>query len=220
VIASLALAPFVFGLLAAAPPARPPTVTNPDNLAAAEAAATRATLAPHAVPPAPLDLRPVPHEGGPVAIPEMAAAAAAVVLGDAAVLGGAYGILELAAHGAIAPTAENFRSWAIGTGVAALLVPPLAAALFATLWRRGPASGALWKAFLLATAGNVAALAVGLVAAPQYWAVLAVQLATMPAAASLGVHWGSARPRPAPPAIISRPVPAARRFEAPMCPDA
>jgi hypothetical protein len=147
-----------------------------------------AVASPGLVPP----LDPVRPRAG-----EFAAASAGVLAGDALVLGGGYLTLRLFASGTLDPTATNFRRAAYGVGAAALLVPPLAAALLARWARAEPAAGATWKAFLLSLAGHAAALAVGYAAAPHFWVVLPVQLLAVSLGASLGLHWGP-RARPAP----------------------
>ena len=57
----------------------------------------------------------------------------------------------------------------------ALVVPPVTAALLARIVGGPGAPGGLWKAILLATAGQVAALTAGYLAAPRFWVVLPVQ---------------------------------------------
>jgi hypothetical protein len=48
---------------------------------------------------------------------------------------------------------------------------------------------------LLAAAGEATALATGYLAAPHFWIILPVQLATVSLGTTLGLHWG---PRGAP----------------------
>jgi hypothetical protein len=166
-------------------------------------------------------LDPGPFQGG-----ELAASSLGVLAGDALVVGGAYYTLRLFANGTLRPSADNFRSMAYAVGVAALVVPPLTAVLLARGFRAEPASGSLWKALLLATAGQAAALAVGYYASPRFWVIPVVQLLTVGAGASLGLHWGrgpreaagagaapDARGEPADPA------PPAASARAPICPD-
>jgi hypothetical protein len=136
--------------------------------------------------------RPELVERGPFAGGELAASAAGVLAGDAAVIAIAYGTFEMFTRGAVAPTATHFRNAAFVLGGAALILPPLGAALGARLARASPARGALWKAFLLSTLGHALALAVGYAFAPNYWAIVPVQLATMTTGSSLGLHWGHA----------------------------
>jgi hypothetical protein len=120
---------------------------------------------------------------------EMLAASGGILVADTAVILAGYGMLQLFAHGVISPTAPNFRAGFLGLGAAALVVPPLTAALFARWARAAPGSGAWWKAFLFSVVGNAAALAAGYLLAPAFWAVVPVQLATIPIGASLGLHW-------------------------------
>jgi hypothetical protein len=127
---------------------------------------------------------------GPFRAGELMGAGVGVVAGDAAVMAAAYGTYQLFVKGALAPTVGNFRWAAYGLGAAALLLPPLGAVIGGNVARSGPAAGAAWKAFLLSLAGHAAALAVGYLAAPSYWAVLPAQLATMTTGTSVGLHWG------------------------------
>lgn len=124
---------------------------------------------------------------------ELTAAAAGASLGDVAVLGAGYGTLQLFAHGAIPVTASNMRNAALALGVSALIVPPLLASALAAWARRGAGDGAWWKSLLLAGAGQALALAAGVAFSPAYWAMLPVQLALVPLAASAGLHWGPGR---------------------------
>lgn len=124
---------------------------------------------------------------------EMFAAAGGVLVGDALVLGLGYGTLQLFARGTIAPTAGNFRNAALGWAATAVIVPPLAASLFASWTRSGPRRGAAWKAFLLTAVGHAAALVAGYAMGPAYWAIVPMQIAAMGPAASLGLNWGPAR---------------------------
>jgi hypothetical protein len=130
-------------------------------------------------------LDPGPFTGG-----EIVASSLGVLAGDALVLGGAYLTLRLFANGTIQPSADNFRSFAYGAGVAALLVPPLAAVVLARLFRAEPASGATWKALLLAVGGEALALAAGYYATPRFWVIPAVQMVAVGAGTSVGLHWG------------------------------
>jgi hypothetical protein len=158
---------------------------------------------------------------GPFQNRELLASSLGVLAGDALVVGGAYGTLRLFANGTIRPTADNFRSWAYGAGIAALLVPPLTAVLFARWFRVEPASGALWKALLLAMAGHAVALVAGYYTLPNVWVIPTVQVVTMSAATTFGLHWGGgaratgsdARREP------RDPPPAAASARAPLCPD-
>lgn len=164
-----------------------------------------------------------PFRGG-----ELALASVGALAGDVLVLGGGYLALSLFANGTLEPTAGNFRTAAYALGVSALLVPPLTAVLLARLGARGPLAGALWKAVLLAAAGQAAALATGYATAPHFWLILPVQLATVSLGTSFGLHWG---PHAVPAGAL--PSPAARReprdpgapaptasLGTPMCPDA
>jgi hypothetical protein len=165
-------------------------------------------------------LDPGPFQGG-----ELVASSLGVLVGDALVVGGAYGALQLFANGTIRPSADNFRTMAYAAGVAALVVPPLTAVLLARLFRAEPASGALWKAMLLAVAGQGAALAVGYYSAPRFWLVAPAQLLAVGAGTTLGLHWGGGRSEPAPAAAPETrrepgdPPPAAASARARLCPD-
>ncbi|HEY6101081.1 MAG TPA: hypothetical protein VIW03_16715 [Anaeromyxobacter sp.] len=147
-------------------------------------------------------LDPGPFGGG-----ELALASVGALTGDALVIGGGYLALNLFANGTLRPTAGNFRTTAYVLGASALLVPPLVAATVARLGARGPLGGAFWKALLLATAGEAAALAAGYYGAPHFWLILPVQLAAVSVGTSLGLHWGPN----ALPARSTAPPPAARR---------
>ncbi len=125
---------------------------------------------------------------------EVAAASIGVLTGDALVVGTAYLTLQLFAKDAITPSAANFRSAAYVLGATALLAPPITAVLLARWARAEPASGTLWKAMLLAVAGQAAALAAGYAAAPHFWVVIPVQLLAIGLGASLGLHWGPHAP--------------------------
>lgn len=178
-------------------------------------------------PPTPLTiprLDPGPFQGG-----ELLASSLGVLAGDALVVGGAYYGLRLFANGTIRPTADNFRTFAYVVGGAALVVPPLTAALLGRWARSEPASGATWKALLLALAGQTAALAAGYYASPRFWVVLPVQLVGITAGTTLGLHWGHSRgvasdpdvrrepldPPPGAATARARPPPA----PPPLCPD-
>ena len=161
-------------------------------------------------------------DAGPFQGREIAASSLGVLAGDALVLGGAYATLQLFANGTIRPSADNFRSFAYGLGVAALLVPPLTATLLARWFRAEPAAGALWKAALLAVAGQGVALAAGYYTSPNYWVIPAVQVLAVTAGTTVGLHWGhlpgaasapDARHEPADP-----PAPAAAADRR-LCPD-
>ncbi len=135
-----------------------------------------------------------PRDPGPLQGSEVAAASLGVLTGDALVAGTGYLTLQLFARGAITPSAANFRSAAYALGATALLLPPVTAALLARWARAEPASGALWKAMLLAVAGQAAALAAGYAAAPHFWVVIPVQLLAIGLGTSLGLHWGPRTP--------------------------
>ncbi len=185
----------------------------------------------HAVPPARLGtdplgggVRTLDHAG--FRARELVGSSVGVMAADAAVLALTYGTYQLFVSGAVSPSVGNFRRAAYGLGAAALLLPPLGAVIGGGLARAGPTSGAYWKAFLLSVVGHAAALMVGYVTAPNYWAVLPVQLATMSAGTSLGLHWGGGRERG--PDVEARREPAPARAAAPepvafqgppMCPD-
>jgi hypothetical protein len=131
-----------------------------------------------------------PLDPGPFQGREMVAASFGVLAGDALVLGGAYLTLRLVANGSINPTADNFRTIAYGAVAASILLPPLTAVLLARWARAEPASGAVWKAYLLSVLGQVAALTAGYYASPRLWVVLPVQIVAVSAASTLGLHWG------------------------------
>ena len=174
--------------------------------------------------PAPMGLAP-PLDPGPFQGGELAAASLGVLAGDAAVVGGAYLTLRLFANGTIQPSAPNFRTLAYAVGAASLLVPPLTAVLLARWARAEPASGSVWRAYALALAGEVAALAAGYYASPRLWVVLPVQLVALGVGTSLGLHWGH-HPR-APdgyPGSEAKhepkdPPPATSSLNPPICPD-
>ncbi|HEX9399110.1 MAG TPA: hypothetical protein VF912_03280 [Anaeromyxobacter sp.] len=134
-----------------------------------------------------------PLDPGPFQGSELAASSLGVLLGDALVLGSAYYTLQLFANGTFQPTAANFRTAAYSFGMAAIVIPPLTAVLLARWARAEPASGAAWKALLLATVGQMAALAAGYVAAPRFWVVIPAQMIAVGVGTTLGLHWG---PRP------------------------
>lgn len=162
-------------------------------------------------------LDPGPFQGG-----ELAAASLGVLAGDAVVIAGAYYTLRLFANGTIRPSADNFRSFAYGAGVAALVVPPLTAVLLARWVRSEPASGATWKALLLALAGQTVALAAGYYASPRFWVVPPVQIVAVGVGTTLGFHWGHVRGVTVEPDVRREPVdppPAGTAAQAPLCPD-
>jgi hypothetical protein len=176
-------------------------------------------LALAAPPVAPIGL--VPQlDPGPFQGRELVASSVGVLAGDALLIGGAYEVLQLFASGAFQPTAVNFRTAAYAFGAAALVLPPLTAVFFTRLVRADPAYGAVWKAILLAFAGQVVALSAGYLAYPKFWVVLPVQLIAIGVGTSVGLHWGH-RPQ----ALLrtpnvarepGEPPPAART---PICPD-
>jgi hypothetical protein len=181
-----------------------------------------ALAAPPSLSPSPSGLVP-PLDPGPFQGRELAASSVGVLLGDALVVGAAFGALELFAAHSIQPTAGNFRTTAYGLGAAALLVPPLTAALLARIVQAEPASGALWKSMLLALAGQAVALGAGYLAYPHVWVVLPVQLLTIGLGSSAGLHWGP-RPRVRGTETDARrepadPAPAKAAARAWMCPD-
>ncbi len=158
-------------------------------------AVTPASLAPALAPaPAPrlraMTLVPRELDPGPFRPGELVGATFGAFAGDALVLAAGYETLQLFANGTLSPSATNFRRAVYGLGAAAILVPPLTAALAAKLGSGRNASGALWKAMLLATVGQAAALAAGYYAAPHFWVILPVQAITLSVGASLGLHWG------------------------------
>ncbi len=164
-------------------------------------------------------LDPGPFGGG-----ELLASSVGVLAGDAAVVGGAYYTLRLFANGTLDPSAKNFRRTAYAFGTAAILVPPLTAVLLARWARAEPASGATWKALVLALVGQGAALAAGYALAPHYWVVLPAQVIAIGAGTTLGLHWGSGRRAAhAPPPDARREPADPGRSEgaarAPLCPD-
>ncbi len=165
---------------------------------------------------------------GPFQGRELAAASLGIVAGDAAVVAAAYYTLQLYANGALRPTAANFRTTAYAFGAAAVLVPPLAAVLLTRLFRAEPASGAVWKALLLAVAGQALALGAGYLAWPSYWVILPAQLLAIDSAATVGLHWGRGGPHVAPGGgggdgdvrtEPADPAPAKSAATGPMCPD-
>lgn len=146
-------------------------------------------------------------ERGPFTGGELVGAGAGVLVGDAAVIGVAYGMFHLFTSGTLSPTATHFRNAAFALAATALVLPPLGATLGGSLARVGPARGAPWKAFLLSLVGHALALGVGYRLAPSYWAILPVQLATMSAATSFGLHWGHTPAGPSPAADAARASP-------------
>lgn len=173
-----------------------------------------ALAAPGLAPP----LDPGPFRGG-----ELAWASVGALAADAAVLGAGWLTLQAFAHGTFSPSADNFRRAAYVLGGAALVLPPLGAVLLARWTGRGPVDGSVWKALLLAAAGQVAALGAGWLAAPHLWVMLPVQVVTVSLGASLGLHWGRPRAPPAPlPAVEAQPAVAAEAPAAallfPTCP--
>lgn len=204
--------------------AAPPRDAEPDGGAAVLDVATAtpvppttaASLAPAAAPRgrlAAITLVPRELDPGPFRPGEMAGATLGAFAGDAIVLGLGYLALQAFANGTLSPNATNFRRAVYVLGVSALVVPPLTAVLLAKLTGGPHGRGAFWKAMLLASAGELAALAAGYYAAPRFWIVLPVQAVTLSIGASLGLHWGSrggasetreatpdaGRERPAPP---------------------
>lgn len=146
---------------------------------------------------------------GPFRAGEIASAALGGLAGDVLVIGGGYLALQLFANGTIDPSAENFRRAAYGLGVAALVVPPLTSVLLAKLGGGPHARGGFWKALLLATAGQAAALAAGYFASPHFWVVLPAQALALSLGTSLGLHWGAyPRPRAAAASPVAGPEPA------------
>lgn len=129
---------------------------------------------------------------GPFQGRELVASSLGILAGDALVAAGAYGTLQLFANGTLQPSAHNFRSFAYGLGAAALVVPPLTAVLLARWFRAEPASGAVWKALLLAALGQTAALFAGYYATPNFWVVPVVQMVAVGAGTTIGLHWGRA----------------------------
>jgi hypothetical protein len=159
---------------------------------------------------------------GPFQGREVVASTLGVLAGDALVIGGAYYTLTLFANGTIRPSADNFRSFAYGLGVAALLVPPLTAVLLTRWFRAEPATGNFWKALLLATAGQAAALAAGYYASPRFWVIPAVQMIAVGGGATVGLHWGGGRaaaPGPETRREPAEPPPQAATARLPICPD-
>jgi hypothetical protein len=162
-----------------------------------------------------------PLDPGPFQGSELAASSAGVFIGDALVLGAGYATLQLFANDSIDPSATNFRRAAYGLSAAALITPPIVAALLARWARVEPASGSTWKALLLATLGHVGALAVGVAASPHFWVILPVQLLAVGVGTTVGLHWGP-RERRAPaagPAMGSQPPDPPPGREAALCPD-
>lgn len=169
--------------------------------------------------PAPLAPRLDP---GPFETRELVASSLGVLAGDALVIGGTLYTLKLFANGTIPPSADNFRSFAYGLGIAALVVPPVTAVLLARWFRAEPAHGALWKALLLAVAGEATALAAGYYTTPNFWVIPAVQLLTIGAGTTVGLHWGRGATEAASPDARREPAeppPPAAAARAPLCPD-
>lgn len=168
----------------------------------------------------------LPPTGGPRPFQagEVVSAALGGLAGDVLVLGAGYVALQMFANGTLDPSARNFRRAAYGLGVAALVVPPLTSVLLAKLGGGPHARGGLWKALLLATAGQAAALAAGYFASPHFWVVLPVQALALSLGTSFGLHWGAyprARALDASPAAgpePGNPVPGATALMAvPVC---
>ncbi len=188
----LALAAADPGADAATPPQRsvPATV----DLASLPVPAPPPALA--APPPARFEamtLAPRELDHGPFRVGEVAAATVGAFTGDALVLGAGYLALRMFADGTFTPTAANFRHAVYGVGVGALLLPPLTGVALAALVGGPHAPFGFWKAMLLATAGEAAALAVGYWAAPRFWVVVPVQALAVSLGASFGLHWGARR---------------------------
>ncbi len=177
------------------------------------AAAAAPSLAP-ALPP--------PHDPGPFEGGELIASGLGALGGDALIVGAGYATLQMFANGALQPNAHSFRNAAFLLAGAAVIVPPLTAALLGKLARSPPASGSFWKAFALATAGHAIALGAAYVAYPRFWVFLPVELVAVAAGTSVGLHWGhrahveASAPRREEPAGAPRPLAA---LEFPVCPD-
>lgn len=152
------------------------------------------------VPPAPDPARRLVDDGFHPR--ELAGAGAGVVLGDLAVAATGYATLQLFAHGAIQPNADNFRHVAYALGVTALVLPPLLSTLGSN-WLKPGGRGSLGRAVLLGIAAQVAAGLVGYAAAPNYWIALPVQIVAVTVTTPLGLHWGARR--------AARRVPSERR---------
>ncbi|HEX9053105.1 MAG TPA: hypothetical protein VF841_21435 [Anaeromyxobacter sp.] len=209
--AAAAFAPSPDARASVAPDAAPaaPAEAVPVSETGAPAVAP-AALAPMPTPaPAPrlraMTLAPRELDPGPFRPGELVGATFGAFAGDALVLAAGYETLQLFASGAFSPSATNFRRAVYGFGAAALLVPPLTSVLLAKLGAGPHASGSFWKALLLASVGQAAALAAGYYAAPHFWVVLPVQVVALSVGASLGLHWGPS---------------GARAIEAPDEPDA
>jgi hypothetical protein len=91
-------------------------------------------------------------------------------------------VLEAFAHGSISPTANNFKTAAIGIGVLGLVVPPVFAALGAR-WASG--QGEFWQGALLGLLGQGVAVGTGLAAWPKAWAFVPAQLTAVSLGAAL-----------------------------------
>jgi hypothetical protein len=220
----LALALALHLTATSAGPAAPPRDVAAEPVPAAASEGTGlggdalAARPPLALPP---QARPslVPRLRGPFGGRELVLASLGAIAGDALVLGLGYGTLRLFANGTIDPTAENFRRAALAMAGTALVVPPLLAVLGARLVA-GRHAGPLWRAVLLATAGQALALAAGYYASPHLWAFLPAQLAAVSTGATLGLGWGRRPGRDgAPPEPLAR-RPADRPALAalPLCP--
>ncbi len=139
---------------------------------------------------APVNAAVPPLDPGPFDGAELAASSLGAVAGDALVVGAGLLTLQLFAQDAFYPSAPNFRRAAYAMAFSSLVVPPLTAVLIGRLARAQPAAGSVWKALLLATAGQAIALGAGYLAAPQFWVFLPVQLVTVAIGTTLGFHWG------------------------------
>ncbi len=174
--------------------------------------------------------QPPPVDRGPFDAGELAASGLGALAGDLAVVGAGWGTLQLFAKGAIAPDAHNFRNAAFTLLGAAVVVPPLTAALLGYAARSRPTSGAFWKAYGLAMAGQAAALGAfylsarsGLGFSPvQLWTFLPLQVISLAVGTSVGLHWGPRAPAAAIAPAPAPPPPDAPRLSAvafPTCPD-
>ncbi|MGC3997688.1 MAG: hypothetical protein QM767_09420 [Anaeromyxobacter sp.] len=171
--------------------------------------------------------RPRLDGGGLLRGRDLMGASLGTMAGDAAVAGLTFGTYLLFTRGVISPTVGNFRAAGLTLAAGALLLPPLGATLGGSLFHRGPRDGAAWKAFLLSLLGHSAALMVAYMAAPQYWALVPVQLGLMAPGTSLGLNWGPGHrglaserpPGPSADAAPARPAPGPAPFAlGPTCP--
>jgi hypothetical protein len=151
----------------------------------------------------------------------MLGASGGLLAGDAVVLALSYGTYHLFTSGAVSPTAAHFRTAGIGLLTAALVLPPLGAALGGGWAGRGVRGGGFWRAFLLSVLGQSLALTAGYLTAPTFWAIVPVQFATIAPGTSVGLRWGAPSPRGLDVTVLDSPPgphgPGAVSLGAPRC---